>query len=211
MKEKKIKVIIEYFLKLMLNVLPVIFWLCLIYSFDNTAVANLTILAMIIHEAGHIACVFFFTGKILLPRGDFSGLKLLKNNMPTYLQQFFLYASGVLSNLFAVILTLAFPFSQTRFGELFIAINIATAFSNLLPIDGYDGYRITLLTIEYFNLGTVGYAFLEIISFAFVFAMSIVSLFLVYTLGNGYWIMGIFLGATITKLQKWQKHENSRF
>jgi hypothetical protein len=34
--------------------------------------------------------------------------------------------------------------------------------------------------------------------------MCILSLFLVYTFGNGYWAMGIFLFAVIRKLEKWQ-------
>ncbi len=210
MKRSKIMVATEYCFNLMLNVLPVIFWLCLIYSFDELMGASVTVLAMIIHEAGHLAFVFLITGKIKIPKGNLNGLRIAENKMATYTHQILLYSSGATSNLIAALIMISAGGLSSDYGEIFIAINLATAISNLMPLEGYDGYRILISTIEYFNLGYWSYAVLEIVSFTFIFIMSIISLFLVYTFGNGYWILGIFLGATINKLQKWHNYKNLR-
>ena len=210
MKKNTITVAIEYFFSLIVSILPVIFWLCLIYSFDEKIGASVTILAMIIHEFGHLSCIFLLTGKIRIPKGNFAGLRITENTMATYMQQLLLYASGASFNLIAIALMVIFHGWSHQYGIMFITINFATAISNLLPIDGYDGYKIILTLINCFNLGYGAYVFLEIISFIFTFLMSIVSLFLVYTFGNGYWIMGIFITATINKLSKWQKYQFSR-
>ena len=210
MKRKKITVGIEYLLRMMLNILPVVFWLCLIYSFDNPTVASITVLAMIIHEFGHIACIFILTGDFYLPRGDLTGLRIVKNKMATYLHQLLLYASGIISNLVAVIIVFSLPCARNSFIELFITINLATALSNLLPVEGYDGYKILVLAVDYFNLNSIAYFAVEIISFTVSFVTSVMALFFVYNIGNGYWIMGIFVFTIIIKLQKWQKHENER-
>lgn len=190
---------------LVLNVLPVIFWLCLIYSFDEFMGANITVLAMIIHECGHLICVYVFTGRFSLPKGDISGLRISKEGINSYGYDIALYSSGIFFNLIAVFLMLPFLEKLGDFAALFVTINLATAVSNALPIEGYDGYRIIILTFSYFCMGKSAYIILEFISFMFVFLMSILSLFLVYTYGNGYWIMAIFLGATISKLKKWMK------
>ena len=63
---------------------------------------------------------------------------------------------------------------------------------------------------EYFDLGFLAHVILEIISFVITVLLCIFSLFLVYTFGNGYWFMAIFLIATVNKLQKWQNYRNSR-
>lgn len=190
---------------LVLNVLPVIFWLCLIYSFDEFMGANITVLAMIIHECGHLLCVYIFTGRFSLPKGDISGLRINKEETNSYGYDIALYSSGILFNFIAVILMLPFLEKFGDFAALFITINLATAISNALPIEGYDGYRIITLVFSYFCMGKAAYIILEFASFILVFSMSILSLFLVYTYGNGYWIMAIFLGATISKLKKWMK------
>jgi Zn-dependent protease len=97
-----------------------------------------------------------------------------------------------------------------EYSETFVAINLATAVSNLLPIEGYDGYRLIEAAISYLDLGFRAYAVLEAVSFFLTATLCIISLFLVYTFGNGYWFMAIFLFATVSKLQKWQNYQNSR-
>jgi Zn-dependent protease len=99
------------------------------------------------------------------------------------------------------------PFAKRcgDFATLFITINIATAISNILPIEGYDGYRVITLIFSYYDVEKNWYIILEIMAFIFVFLMTVSSLFFVYTFGNGYWIMAIFMAATISKLKNWMK------
>ncbi len=203
MNQKSIKQKITSIFALILNILPVIFWLCLIYSFDELMGASITVISLLIHEIGHLLCIYIFTGKINLPRGDITGLRLYKKKTNSYKFDIALYSAGVISNIFAAILMLPFKEALGDFALLFITINFATAISNLLPIEGYDGYRIITLFFSYYSIGKTGYTILEIITFSFVFLMSITSLFFVYTFGNGYWIMAIFLGTTVSKLKNW--------
>lgn len=205
MNRKLIKQKMASVFSVILNILPVIFWLCLIYSFDEFMGANLSVIALLIHEIGHLICIYMFTGKLYLPRGDITGLRLSKEKTNSYKYDIALYSSGIASNIIAAIFMVPFKKWLGDFAELFIAINIATAASNLLPIEGYDGYRIATLLLSYCEIGKAGYIALEILSFCLIFFMSITSLFFVYTFGNGYWIMMIFLIATISKLKIWME------
>lgn len=192
------------------NILPVIFWLCLIYSFDGIMGANATVLAMIIHESGHILCYFAISGELHLPRGDISGLRIEKNELRNYRQDILIYSAGIAFNLLATIAVLIMRLPQSDFKTVFITVNIATAISNMLPIEGYDGHRIIDALLSYFNAGKWAYGILEGISFVIVFLMCLIALFTVYTFGNGYWILGVFLFAVIGKLKKWLKYSNEK-
>ncbi len=204
MEKSKISNLLESVFNLLLGILPVVFWLCLIYSFDENVAASLTIIAMVIHELGHVFCIFWFTKSWQIPRGAFNGLRLTEQNMNSYSKQILQYASGALCNLLSAACMLPLRNLLGEYANLFIILNVATAVSNLFPIDGYDGYRILELLIQCFSFGHFAFLVLEIFSFIFIFVMCILSLFLVYTFGNGYWAMGIFLFAAIKKLSKWQ-------
>ncbi len=209
MSRKKICEATRSAFNLILGILPVVFWCCLIYSFDETVGAGITILAMIIHELGHLICIFFITGRWEMPKSTFNGLRISGQECFSYLQQMLQYASGPIFNLLAALLMLLYA-GLDEYSELFIVINVATAISNLLPIDGYDGYRLLYAAISYLDLGFRAYAILEMLSFFFTASLCLFSMFLVYNFGNGYWFMAIFLFATVNKLQKWQKYENPR-
>lgn len=210
MSKRKICDVIRSSARLMLSILPVVFWSCLIYSFDEKAGADITVIAIVIHEFGHLAFIYFATGKFQKTKGAFNGLRINGQAWQSYAHQILQYASGALANIFASLaIQLLIPFDN-EYTKLFVTINIATAISNLLPIDGYDGYKILIALIDSFGLGYKAFWVLEAISFSFTALMCIFSLFLVYTFGNGYWFMAIFIFATINKLQKWQKYTNSR-
>ena len=206
MKKMKLSDLLESVFNLLLGILPVVFWLCLLYSFDENVAASITIIAMIIHELGHVFCIFWFTKRWQIPKGAFNGLRLTEENLESYPKQILQYASGAMCNLLAAVCMIPWRSLLGDYANLFIILNVATAVSNLFPIDGYDGYRIMELLIQYLSFDYRAFRALEIFSFLFIFAMCILSLFLVYTFGNGYWAMGIFLFATIKKLQKWQNY-----
>lgn len=194
----------------LLNILPVIFWLCLIYSFDSVLGANATVLAMIIHESGHVLCYYAVSGKVRIPRGDISGLRIRKSEMRNYKEDILIYGAGIASNLLSVFLVILLKMPKSDFKTIFITVNLATAVSNLLPIDGYDGQRMIDALLCYHNVGKWAYVAVEVVSFVIVFFMTFVSLFTVYTFGNGYWIMGVFIVALIGQLQRWLKNSYNK-
>ncbi len=195
--------------RLILGILPVVFWCCLIYSFDERLGAGITILAMVIHELGHLICIFLMNGRLEAPKSAFNGLRIMGQQYFSYPEQMLQYASGPLFNFIAAAI-MPLCAGLNEYSETFIAINLATAVSNLLPIDGYDGYRLAHTAICYLGLGFKAHIILEVVSFFFTATLCIFSLFLVYTFGNGYWFMAIFLFATVSKLQKWHNYQNSR-
>lgn len=209
MIRKKVCEVARYVFRLILGILPVVFWCCLIYSFDERLGAEITILAMVIHELGHLICIFFISGRWETPKSTYNGLRISGQQCASYPKQMLQYASGAIFNLIAAAIMLLCA-GVNEYSEMFIAINVATAISNLLPIDGYDGYRLIHAAICYFDFGFKAYIALEVISFLFTATLCLFSLFLVYTFGNGYWFMAIFLFATMNKLQKWQNYQNSR-
>ena len=209
MSKKKFCDVTRFVFRLILGILPVVFWLCLICSFDERLGAKITIIAMVIHEFGHLACIYFITGKWQTLKSALNGLRIAEAPFLSYKQQMLQYASGAILNLIAATL-IPMCIGINEYSETFAAINIATAISNLLPIEGYDGYRLIYSVIGFLDLGYKGYVLLEIVSFILTTSLCFLSMFLVYTFGNGYWFMAIFLFATISKLEKWQKYENSR-
>jgi Zn-dependent protease len=206
---KKLCEVTRSLFRLILGILPVVFWCCLIYSFDERLGAGITIIAMVIHELGHIACIFLINGKLEAPKSAFNGLRIAGQQHFSYPEQMLQYASGPIFNFIASAVMLLCA-GLNEYSETFVAINLATAVSNLLPIEGYDGYRLIEAAISYLDLGFKAYAVLEAVSFFLTATLCIISLFLVYTFGNGYWFMAIFLFATVSKLQKWQNYQNSR-
>lgn len=194
----------------LLNILPVIFWLCLIYSFDSMMGANATVLAMIIHESGHVLCYYAVSGKVRMPRGDISGLRISKSEMRNYKEDMLIYGAGIISNLLAIFIAVLLKMPKSDFRTIFITVNFATAVSNLLPIEGYDGQRMIDALLCYHEVGRWAYIAVEAVSFAIVFFMSFVSLFTVYTFGNGYWIMGVFIAALLGQLQRWLKSSDNK-
>ena len=62
-----------YFLQ---KTLPILFWVLIIFGFDSTHVAILTILAALIHEIGHIFAIVFLCKKENNLSADISGFRI---------------------------------------------------------------------------------------------------------------------------------------
>ena len=119
------------------GILPIVFWLTLIFSFDTPKIAFATMLAVIIHEFGHFLAILLLKKEILGLRGALSGLRI-KSELSSYTADFVIYSGGPLANLAAAIIYAA-CFSGEH-AVIFVTVNLATCFSNLLPAEGYDGY-----------------------------------------------------------------------
>ena len=124
------------------GVLPLLFWVFMIFGFDEAHIAILTILSALIHELGHIAAIM----ALRLERGGrlsahISGFRIQKA-ASGYLGELIVLMAGPLSNLLVFLLTLPFWEALSGYIALLGSINLATGISNLLPIEGYDGYGI---------------------------------------------------------------------
>jgi len=109
----------------------------------------------------------------------------------------------VLNLILFLLFSFASLFTNGSFAFDFAFINLCTALSNLLPIRGYDGYR--LLETAILMKSDKEYRALNILSrFSFIFtsALCFLSLYLLLKLGEGYWIFALFFTSVMLDVKK---------
>lgn len=193
----------RYFLRFLSRItlyLPSLFWLFLIYGFDTPCVAGLTIIAALIHECGHGACLLLQNNSTGRLKGSLSGFRISKKNTNSYLVDIAVFAAGPLANLSVSFLVFEFNRIETDYMLLFSVINLATALSNLLPIKGYDGYGIIHSLLCFSDKGDRAQSILEVISLTLVVIISILSLYVMARIGDGYWTAGLFILSLIKEV-----------
>ena len=180
----------------------VIFWLTIIFGFEEPAMAVATIFAAVIHELGHILYLWRTTGEGNI-RGVLSGFRIKPGSELSYGQEFLLYLSGPAVNLLAAfLLWLPSRFGAPTQAEGIIA-NLITAMSNLLPIEGYDGYGALRAIIRAFDKDTMVFEkALRSFSCVLIFILCIFSLYLIDRFGGGYWIFAIFFASMMKKMSR---------
>lgn len=186
----------RYFLaliKLVIKILPLSFWLVLIFAFDEPYIAILTLISAAIHELGHIIALVVLSKRYVF-FGVSSGLRLSAKENLSYKEEFIVALCGPLINVFTFILLS--PLILLGFGEyteFFGLINLFTAISNLIPIEGYDGYRIAECLVNQYMSRKIPLLSLRAISFLLSALLCIVALYLIRSFDGGYWIFFIFL------------------
>ena len=191
-------------LTILTEALSVVFWVLVIFGFDLPYVAILTIAAALIHEIGHLAAIYLLRKDYKgAPRGDVSGFRISVSNL-SYKEEMLSTLAGPLTNL--ILGGLLMLFLASPYTELFGAINIMTAISNLLPVRGYDGYKFLSalggvcsknpLRVEHI---------LEWLSFGISTLMCFISLYLLLKIGEGYWIFAVFFSFLLSEIFKRQK------
>ena len=181
--------------------LPLLFWILLIYGFADSESASVTILAAVIHELGHELYAFLNRGKTFRLRGTLSGFRIKKSSHASYLFDAGLYAAGPVANLISAALVMAFPLHPT-YKSLFITIGLATAASNLFPIEGYDGYGVISSLIKHFGKEERLLPVLQNTSFVFLILITWFSLYIVGKIGDSFWMAGLFLISLIGEVSK---------
>lgn len=188
------------------SVLPIVFWVSMIFGFDLTYIAVLTLTAAAIHELGHYTAIFIFSKK-----GDDlyvkpSGFRIKRSESLSYKKEILILLFGPFANILFFILSII---STRFFGDYirtFGYINLATGISNLLPLEGYDGYgALKELFASHYRGDLISR--LEILSFIFSIFLTFISLYLIDRLGEGYWIFGIFFCAMLSKLASFGKYD----
>lgn len=181
------------------SVLPVIFWILLIFAFDEPCAAVLTAIAALIHESGHLLYLFFTFGEGRL-FGALTGFRIQKKRRG-YGDEIKLLLAGPLLNLiFGIASLFAIPLLG-EYAALFSVLNLATAVSNLLPVRGHDGYGIIRAIMDMRYAPSVFYDALEAVSFFLTALLSLVSLYLMDRCDCGYWLYALFIAALISEIK----------
>ena len=117
--------------------------IALLLLFDKSGIFVLALIAIIIHETGHLLAMKLLKQTPLEIRMMPAGVIITKNKILTSFKDEFIIASGgIILNLFFTIIFVIFykyQISQRFFLSLAI-INIIIAIFNMLPIYGLDGY-----------------------------------------------------------------------
>ena len=188
-------------LKTLTRVLPALFWIALIFGFDSPSVGILTVFSALLHELGHIIAASIFSPSFSL-RTSAVGFALKPLSSLSYTKELIIAAAGPLANLLIFALTL--PFSKALGGYVFLfgMINLMTAISNLIPLYGYDGYRIAECIALKHRRADMPVRALEHISFTLICIMCFLSLYLMEKLNTGYWIFFILVFSLIKGIKR---------
>ncbi len=186
------------------KVLPLVFWVFMIFAFDTPRFAILTIAAALIHEAGHISFGALRGQLRLLPSAHPTGFRIKTDKFLSYKDELILLIGGPVLNFLAFFL-LGILFALTKRTSFydFAYINLFTAFANLLPVKGYDGYRIieTLILLLKED-ATAALTKLRALSFFFTATLLFLSLYFLLKLGEGYWISALFFFSVFVDAKK---------
>lgn len=183
--------------------LPCVFWLLVVFGFDEPYIAILTLIAAAIHESGHFIAIRAVSGKGARLGGAINGLRIRCPDGISHLGRIAILSAGIAFNLAsAVILYLLGRIWGDYFTD-FSYVNLATAVSNLLPEESYDGYGIVRELLEHKERSVIP---LVRISFLFTVALTFLSLFFIGRYGSGYWIFFLFFSSLFQKISKMEKH-----
>ena len=192
------------------DLLRLCFWTVLLFALDRPYLAVMTLLCLIWHEGFHILALARENATArLMPR--LGGLRLYPKKTLSYESERRIAAAGPIGSFIGAGLCLLLsPLSRAYFFE-FALCHLLTSLSNLLPIEGYDGYRI-LKTTAALRESDRAHALLPRLSFFLTGALALVSLSVFGILGEGLWPAGTFLFTLLLAIpgQKKRFYTNSR-
>lgn len=180
------------------SLLPTLFWGLIIFGFEEPYMAIITIICALIHEGGHL----IFTPSNGSIRSVMSGFRIKSDTIVSYKQKILTYLGGPMANLFVCLFCLPATVIGDEYIGMFALINLATALSNLMPIEGYDGYGILLTLIEMQELDDRYHRALIWLSDSIIMVLTVFSLCLIDRVGGGYWIFAIFFSYLIKVIDR---------
>jgi Zn-dependent protease len=123
----------------------------LLFLFYEGKTALWSLYACILHEAGHLAAMYFCGVPVRCVMLYFAGIRIDTKHPQDFFppaREVFILAAGVAVN-FAVFLLL-FPFRENENAALFSAINLVIGLFNLLPLTSFDGGRLITASLNAF-------------------------------------------------------------
>ncbi len=194
--------ILQIFQRVM-HLFRILFWILIIFGFDEMYVAILSIVSIFLHECGHIIPMCLLKG-LSLPQGKLNGFRIKTLNL-SYKAKIVVAACGPAVNI--ALALFFFPISRTcRYLQILVAINALTGISNLIPTSGSDGYNILESLGLHFELKDAFFYILRILSVFINIVFLFLFLYFILNAGEGYWLCGLFMFSTIKDLENTKKH-----
>jgi Zn-dependent protease len=168
--------------------LPMFFWLLLIFGFDEYAPAIATVLAALLHEVGHLMCLKIVSKRSDVPKARLVGFRISYRDFISYKDDITVALCGPLVNICLGFICFCFVKLANGYFLMLGIINLLTALTNLLPIEGYDGYRILYsLVASKYSLDTANRVLMPV-SFFLVCILCFLSLYLIGKIWHGFFI-----------------------
>ena len=180
------------------QIFSAVFWILVMLGLDGAEGAFLTLMAVVIHELGHITALLILGHGSGVPLPRMPGFSIRIRATLSYREDIIVAVAGPLANLIAAVILL--PMRQTA-GAI-ILINLLTAISNLLPVRGYDGYRILTSVIAISGAERFLGRLPDVLSFATAMSAVLLSLYFIYAFDAGYWIFGVFFIFLLGEVKK---------
>lgn len=188
------------------SVLPIIFWVSLIFGFDAPYIAILTIISAVLHELGHCIAIRILAGRSAQVRGHATGFRIKCCESLSYRDRIIILLGGPMVNILVFLATLPYGYALHGYVRALGIVNLVTGISNLMPFEGYDGYGAICEALRYFGK-TEAVKLIEMLSFVLSVAVTFGSLYLIERFGEGYWIFGLFFLTVLSKLVNFGKFD----
>lgn len=172
--------------------LPLLLSITLLFGFDSPETALMTLSAALFHEAGHIGAML----ALGIPHGGvkarMGGLMIVPKKSLSYKEEIISAAAGPAASLLGAAIAFAASFSLGDFFVIYALINLITAFSNLIPVRGYDGYRIIYCAAALKTEERTAFRICYSISFFFSAVLCFTALFFMLRCGAGFFLFFSF-------------------
>jgi Zn-dependent protease len=183
------------------KILPAIFWILVIFGFDTPVMAFSTLLCAVIHEGGHILGYKLMGGSATLKSSP-TGFRLKSRIVHSYGGELVIAAFGPAANFITAALCIPlFGFFGGYF-KLFALLNLLTGISNLLPVRGYDGYRIADCLIAVCSDNPGAPQLLSKISATLTVIMCFISLYFILIANSGWWLYFVLVFSLLRNLRE---------
>ena len=180
------------------GIIPIIFWCALIFGFTEPAVAVLTLITAASHEMGHLLAIYVLGARPAGMGGRWLGLGISLPRHLSYKTEALIYAAGPAANLLCAAIGCLLLRWHHEYALLFVLLNLATAISNLLPVEGHDGYGL----IRAVACGADGSErTLHGLSLTFTAALCLLSLYVVDRIGEGYFIFAVTAASLLSSMR----------
>lgn len=191
---------VEKVFNVLIGILSFLFWAFMLFGFNAPYIAILTVICAVIHEGGHLIALILTGGYTGLPRFVLSGFRLRSRCFISYKAELFVLLAGPLANILSFIFMYALSFIFGRYFFVFALLNLMTAISNLIPVENYDGYKIIGTLIEMHGFTERSVKLLRAVSFSLICILTFLSLYFIMTVGEGYWVFGIFFVSLLSAM-----------
>ena len=190
------------------KILPALFFISVMLAFDSPALAIMTLLCAALHEIGHLAASIMVSKRNLPPpRATVFGFKIDTGAILSYNEELFIATGGPIINILLFLFLL--PFFFIEYIKILAILSLLCAISNLIPIRGYDGFRIlNTLAARVDGAADIG-RLLGHLSATLAGIGALVFLVFLMIFGEGYWIFTLFFAALVREIVKNAKNEHS--